>query len=81
MHDKRAVESMIHTLHAEIDDALGQAKNSEEKAKRAMIDAARLSDELRAEQVCLMCSASGGTGVLLGKMSYLGHSSFVCKIS
>ena len=50
MHDKRAVESMIHTLHAEIDDALGQAKNSEEKAKRAMIDAARLSDELRAEQ-------------------------------
>ena len=51
MHDKRAVESMIHTLHAEIDDALGSAKNSEEKAKRAMIDAARLSDELRAEQV------------------------------
>merc|ERR1712223_1302947 len=50
MHDKRAVESMIHTLHAEIDDSLGQAKNSEEKAKRAMIDAARLSDELRAEQ-------------------------------
>jgi len=50
MHDKRAVESLIHTLHAEIDDSLGQAKNSEEKAKRAMIDAARLSDELRAEQ-------------------------------
>merc|ERR1719350_2568668 len=24
MHDKRAVESLIHTLHAEIDDALGQ---------------------------------------------------------
>ena len=23
MHDKRAVESLIHTLHAEIDDALG----------------------------------------------------------
>ena len=50
MHDKRTVESMIHTLHAEIDDMLSQAKNSEEKAKRAMIDAARLSDELRAEQ-------------------------------
>ena len=50
MADKRAVESAIHTLHAEIDDALTQAKNSEEKAKRAMIDAARLSDELRAEQ-------------------------------
>ena len=50
MNEKRAVESVIHTLHAEIDDALTQAKNSEEKAKRAMIDAARLSDELRAEQ-------------------------------
>ena len=50
MNEKRAVESVIHTLHAEIDDALTQAKNAEEKAKRAMIDAARLSDELRAEQ-------------------------------
>lgn len=27
-----------------------EAKNSEEKAKRAMVDAARLADELRAEQ-------------------------------
>ena len=27
-----------------------QAKNSEEKAKKAMVDAARLADELRAEQ-------------------------------
>merc|ERR1712203_667761 len=50
MHDKRNVESMIHTLQAEIDDALGQAKNSEEKSKRAMVDAARLADELRSEQ-------------------------------
>ena len=29
---------------------LNQAKNSEEKAKKAMVDAARLADELRAEQ-------------------------------
>merc|ERR1712038_579078 len=50
MHDKRNVESMIHTLQAEIDDMLGQAKNSEEKSKRAMVDAARLADELRSEQ-------------------------------
>merc|ERR1712183_1042920 len=50
MHDKRNVESMIHTLQAEIDDALRQAKNSEEKSKRAMVDAARLADELRSEQ-------------------------------
>merc|ERR1712186_289673 len=40
----------VHTLHAEIDDMLHQAKNSEEKAKKAMVDAARLADELRAEQ-------------------------------
>merc|ERR1712168_1131584 len=50
MHEKRNVESMIHTLQAEIDDMLAQAKNSEEKSKRAMVDAARLADELRAEQ-------------------------------
>merc|ERR1712064_60160 len=29
---------------------MGNAKNSEEKAKRAMVDASRLADELRAEQ-------------------------------
>merc|ERR1712223_2173392 len=48
--DKRRLESDVHTLHAEIDDMLAQAKGSEEKAKRAMVDAARLADELRAEQ-------------------------------
>ncbi len=49
-HEKRGVETFIHTLQAEIDEMLSQAKNSEEKSKRAMIDAARLADELRAEQ-------------------------------
>merc|ERR1712161_45922 len=48
--DKRRMESAVQTLHAEIDDSLAQAKSSEEKAKRAMVDAARLADELRAEQ-------------------------------
>ena len=48
--DKRHLEGAIHTMHAEIDDMLSQAKNSEEKAKKAMADAARLADELRAEQ-------------------------------
>merc|ERR1712025_1366052 len=48
--EKRTLESAIHTMHAEIDDMLHQAKNSEEKAKKAMVDAARLADELRAEQ-------------------------------
>merc|ERR1711983_722219 len=33
--DKRRLESAVHTMHAEIDDMLSQAKNSEEKAKKA----------------------------------------------
>merc|ERR1711935_1201163 len=48
--DKRRLESAVHTMHTEIDDMLAQAKGSEEKSKRAMVDAARLADELRAEQ-------------------------------
>merc|ERR1712203_1159398 len=48
--DKRRIEAAVHTLQAEIDDMLHQAKNSEEKAKKAMVDAARLAEELRAEQ-------------------------------
>merc|ERR1712214_1359 len=50
LSEKRHLESACHTLHAEIDDCLHQAKNSEDKAKKAMVDAARLADELRAEQ-------------------------------
>merc|ERR1712079_177550 len=38
--EKRHLESAVHTVHAEIDDMLHQA----------MVDAARLADELRAEQ-------------------------------
>jgi chromosome segregation ATPase len=49
-NEKRRLEGAVHTMHAEIDDMLQQAKNSEEKAKKAMVDAARLADELRAEQ-------------------------------
>merc|ERR1712158_226731 len=44
-HDKRSLEGAVHTLQAEIDDMLHQAKSSEEKAKKAMVDAARLADE------------------------------------
>merc|ERR1712079_529100 len=50
MHDKRGLESVIHTLQAEIDEALQTAKNSEEKSKRAMVDAARFADESRAKR-------------------------------
>merc|ERR1712071_483196 len=47
---KRKLESELQTLHADLDEMLNEAKNSEEKAKKAMVDAARLADELRAEQ-------------------------------
>merc|ERR1712168_1059528 len=50
MATKRALEGQLHTLQAEIDAMLGSAKNAEEKSKKAMVDAARLADELRAEQ-------------------------------
>merc|ERR1719495_69974 len=47
---KRKLESEMQTLQADLDEMLNEAKNSEEKAKKAMVDAARLADELRAEQ-------------------------------
>merc|ERR1719483_84491 len=48
--EKRSIEGEVHTMHAEIDQILQSAKNSEGKAKKAMVDAARLADELRSEQ-------------------------------
>jgi len=50
MAAKRSLEGMLHTIQAEIDSMLQAAKNAEEKSKKAMVDAARLADELRAEQ-------------------------------
>jgi hypothetical protein len=40
----------LFIFQADLDELLNEAKNSEEKAKKAMVDAARLADELRAEQ-------------------------------
>merc|ERR1711936_538759 len=40
----------VNNIQAEVDAMLGAAKNAEEKSKKAMVDAARLADELRAEQ-------------------------------
>ena len=37
-------------MQADLDNMLASCKNSEEKAKKAMVDAGRLADELRAEQ-------------------------------
>merc|ERR1719468_906276 len=47
---KRKLENELNTLNADLDEMATEAKLSEEKAARAMIDAARLADELRAEQ-------------------------------
>merc|ERR1740129_2335792 len=47
---KRKLESEMQTLSADLDEMACEAGNSEAKAQSAMIDAARLADELRAEQ-------------------------------
>merc|ERR1712033_65531 len=46
---KRKLEGDLHTLHADLDEMLNEAKHSDEKMKKAIMDAARLSDELRTE--------------------------------
>merc|ERR1712001_819967 len=47
---KRKLESEMQTLHSALDEMVQEAAIADEKAQRAMIDAARLSDELRTEQ-------------------------------
>merc|ERR1711964_224334 len=47
---KRKLESEYNQLGADLDEMTNEAKLSEEKAARAMVDAARLADELRCEQ-------------------------------
>merc|ERR1712025_340764 len=47
---KQKLESEMSTLQADLDEMASEAALSEEKAQRAMIDAARLADELRGEQ-------------------------------
>merc|ERR1711872_344109 len=47
---KRKLESEFNQLGADLDEMTNEARLSEEKAARAMVDAARLADELRCEQ-------------------------------
>merc|ERR1711994_261808 len=47
---KMKIESEMGTLSTDLDEMATEAALSEEKAQRAMIDAARLADELRGEQ-------------------------------
>ena len=43
-------EQEMSTMGHDLDEMVGEASTSEEKAHRAMVDAARLADELRQEQ-------------------------------
>ena len=63
MATKRALEGSLHTMQAEIDAVLQNAKNAEEKSKKAMVDAARLADELRAEQDHVTTQAGAKKGL------------------
>merc|ERR1712141_751946 len=47
---KRKLESEMQTLHGDLDEMGSEASISDDKAKKAMVDAARLADELRNEQ-------------------------------
>jgi len=47
---KRKLDSEMQTMHADLEEMLTESKMADDRAKKAMIDAARLADELRLEQ-------------------------------
>merc|ERR1712214_63926 len=47
---KRKLEAEMQTLHADMDEMSSEARLCDDKSSKAMVDAARLADELRAEQ-------------------------------
>merc|ERR1719410_2303920 len=51
---KSKCEQEMNNLGHDLDEMTSEAQMSEEKAQRAMVDAARLADELRAEQEAAM---------------------------
>merc|ERR1719282_822873 len=51
---RRKLESEFNQLQSDLDEMSNEARLSEEKAARAMVDAARLADELRCEQELAM---------------------------
>merc|ERR1719431_1147020 len=53
--NKRKLDSEMQTMHADLEEMLNESRLAEDKAKKAMIDAARLADELRAEQENAQC--------------------------
>jgi peptidoglycan hydrolase CwlO-like protein len=47
---KRKLEADIQAMQTDLDEMNGELRGSEDRAKKAMADAARLADELRQEQ-------------------------------
>merc|ERR1719346_805191 len=47
---KRKLDSELQTINGDMDEMANELALSEDKAKKAMVDAARLADELRSEQ-------------------------------
>lgn len=44
------IKNIFQQLQSDLNDAQNEAKNAEDRARKSAADAARLSDELRAEQ-------------------------------
>ena len=47
---KRKLEADINAMQTDLDEMNGELRGAEDRAKKAMADAARLADELRQEQ-------------------------------
>ena len=52
---KMKCEQEMGAMSHDLDEMVGEAGMSEDKAQRAMVDAARLADELRTEQDVAQC--------------------------
>ncbi|XP_034548994.1 myosin, heavy chain 7B, cardiac muscle, beta a [Notolabrus celidotus] len=50
LNQKKKLESDLSTLSNEVDDAVQECRNAEEKAKKAITDAAMMAEELKKEQ-------------------------------
>ncbi|XP_062294436.1 myosin heavy chain, fast skeletal muscle-like [Scomber scombrus] len=50
MNTKKKLDTDITQLHTEIEEAVQEARNAEERAKKAITDAAMMAEELRKEQ-------------------------------
>ncbi|XP_077059586.1 myosin, heavy chain 7B, cardiac muscle, beta a isoform X1 [Siphateles boraxobius] len=50
LNQKKKLESDLSTLSSEMDDAVQEGRNAEEKAKKAINDAAMMAEELKKEQ-------------------------------